>query len=241
MPAPEMSLAAPPITQLPEPPIFMLPPELPTPPEPPAPTADEAQPPGFMPAWPTSAIHQPVPAADRVVAHVTPVGRQPSAPGSAISALPPISALPAVGARPSAGTVYPASSGTATPASPPAPDPPPAAGAQPQSPAPSARYGEWARGQRSPANQRPQGTVYGRGAAVPVAVFPTGTALENSGSLTGHILSQGAADVPPPKARTARVIVIIVVILLVLVAGGLAVAYFAQDWVNGLFDNIRRG
>jgi hypothetical protein len=197
--------------------------------------AGEPESPVLMPAWPTSAIHQPgmppvtAQPADRIVAHAPLTGRQPPVPGAAnpISALPSISALPPISSPPSspapaggtpfstpqgrssAGTVYPSSGRRPAPVNAQPAVRPPA----PAQPTPSSRYGEWAR------SQRPQGTVYGRGGSVPVAVFPSGTALENSGSLTGHILSQGAADVPPPKSRTARVIVIIVVILLILVAG----------------------
>ncbi len=62
--------------------------------------------------------------------------------------------------------------------------------------------------------------------------------METSGSLTGHILSQGNEDAPAPKSRTAKVILIIVIILVVLVGGGLAVAYFFQDYITELFNNF---
>ncbi len=72
-------------------------------------------------------------------------------------------------------------------------------------------------------------------------MIPGAPSVENSGSLTGHILSQGAADTPPPKSRTAKVIVIILIILIVLVGGGLAVAFLFQDFVNNLFNNFSNG
>jgi hypothetical protein len=72
-------------------------------------------------------------------------------------------------------------------------------------------------------------------------MMPGAPSMENSGSLTGHILSQGSADAPPPKSRTAKVIVIIVIILLVLVGGGLAVAFLFEDFVTGLFDGFTSG
>ncbi len=72
----------------------------------------------------------------------------------------------------------------------------------------------------------------------PQQAFPPANPLESSGSLTGHILSQGSWDVPPPKSRTAKVIVVIGIILILLVAGGTALAIFAQDWFNELFGGI---
>jgi hypothetical protein len=99
---------------------------------------------------------------------------------------------------------------------------------------PSTGYGDWAR------NQRPQGTVYGgpgSGSASNNGPLPTGPGVgqqESTGSLTGHILSQGAEDVQP-KSRNVKVIVIIIVILLVLVGGGLAAAFFFQGFID---DNL---
>jgi hypothetical protein len=102
---------------------------------------------------------------------------------------------------------------------------------------PSAGFGDWARG------QRPQGTVYGGPEKDPAPEKPaepvTGTGqLESSGSLTGHILSQGNEDAPAPKSRTAKVIIIILVILLVLAAAGGAVAYFFQGFFSDLFGGF---
>ena len=62
--------------------------------------------------------------------------------------------------------------------------------------------------------------------------------LENSGSLTGHILSQGADDLPRSKGRTVRVIVFIAIILLVLVGGGFLIATLAQGYINDVFSNL---
>jgi hypothetical protein len=72
----------------------------------------------------------------------------------------------------------------------------------------------------------------------PQQAFPPAHPLESSGSLTGHILSQGSWDVPPPKSRTAKVVVVIAIILILLIAGGAAAAIFAQDWFNDLFGGI---
>jgi hypothetical protein len=97
---------------------------------------------------------------------------------------------------------------------------------------PSAGYGDWAR------NQRSQGTVYGGqgGDNGPLPMVPGMGAQENTGSLTGHILSQGSAD-EQPKSRNVKVIVIIIVILLVLVGGGLAAAFFFQGFINDHFGS----
>jgi hypothetical protein len=93
-------------------------------------------------------------------------------------------------------------------------------------PAPSAQYGEWAR------QQRPGGTVYGAGAPDqdrPAFTGPAGTSpLENSGSLTGHILAQGRPiEVPGEKSSGSRAVVfaMIGVCLVILLAAGAVVAH----------------
>jgi len=74
----------------------------------------------------------------------------------------------------------------------------------------SDRYGEWARA------GRPQGTVYG-GQPAPTALPMS---VENSGSLTGHILAQGHPVVPLPSTGRSKfmVAVVVVVCLLILAA-----------------------
>jgi hypothetical protein len=93
----------------------------------------------------------------------------------------------------------------------------------------SGQYEDWAR------RQRPQGTVYGSGAAAnqPASSSP----VEHSGSLTGQILRQGT-DEPPPKSNTTRVVVIMTVVLSLLVIVGLVVAVFAR---NALLDILKGG
>jgi hypothetical protein len=88
----------------------------------------------------------------------------------------------------------------------------------------SAQYGEWARG------QRPQGMVYG--AAGPDAADrtpawssveggpPTGS-LENSGSLTGHILAQGRPDEPEGASARSRTVVTVLIVVGLLIMVGL--------------------
>jgi hypothetical protein len=70
------------------------------------------------------------------------------------------------------------------------------------------QYGERARA------GRPQGTVYG---AQP---SPVPMSVEDSGSLTGHILAQGHPVVPLPSTGRSKFMVtlVVVVCLLVLVA-----------------------
>jgi hypothetical protein len=91
----------------------------------------------------------------------------------------------------------------------------------------SGRYEEWAR------RQRPHGTVYGSGGRA--ASQPPVSPLEYSGSLTGHLLSQGT-DGPPPRSSNMRVIVIMTVVLAVLVIAGLIIAVFAR---NALLDILK--
>jgi hypothetical protein len=118
---------------------------------------------------------------------------------------------------------------------PPAPASPapaqPAYTVPPAAPA-SSQYGQWARA------QRPQGTVYG--ASAPLGQ-PLGPPLEQSGSLTGHILARGAPDVLPPKARTARVIVILGVALGAVVVISFVIAIFFRDTLNQLFNGFFSG
>lgn len=100
------------------------------------------------------------------------------------------------------------------------------------------------------------GTVYGRGAAAAAPagqrthqregqIYPpvlhSGSPLEHSGSLTGHILAQGRSDAPTPKTRTAKVVVIMAAVLVFLVGMGLFVATIASDAVSELFGGMLGG
>jgi hypothetical protein len=78
--------------------------------------------------------------------------------------------------------------------------------------------------------------VYGSGARSahqPAAASP----LEHSGSLTGHLLSQGN-DAPPPKSRNTRVIVIMTVVMAVLVIAGLIIAVFARNLLLDILKGV---
>lgn len=56
----------------------------------------------------------------------------------------------------------------------------------------------------------------------------TSSLLDQSGSLTGHILRQGT-DAPPSESRTTRVVVIMTVVMTAVVIAGLIIAVFARN------------
>ncbi|MBM0261142.1 hypothetical protein KBX37_24670 [Micromonospora sp. U56] len=62
--------------------------------------------------------------------------------------------------------------------------------------------------------------------------------MENSGSLTGHILAQGWADTPAERSRTTRVVVVLAASLGLLVAISVLVVLLANDAMDGLVGNI---
>lgn len=68
-----------------------------------------------------------------------------------------------------------------------------------------------------------------------------GGSLENSGSLTGHILAQGRADSAAPTSNNAKVLVIGLVLLGLLVLVGLLAATMASDAVSNLFGRFMNG
>jgi hypothetical protein len=99
------------------------------------------------------------------------------------------------------------------------PNSPPAAAISPE-------YSQWAR------NQHAQGSVYG-------GYHGQGdSSLENSGSLTGHILAQGLADNAPQRGRTTKVIVIMSVVLGMAVVIGLLAATVASTTINNLLGGM---
>jgi hypothetical protein len=130
-----------------------------------------------------------------------------------------------------------------TPVAPPPPAPNPAQQPQPQPQAPAGTvYSRNAAGQHPQAartGQRPQGTVYG-GRPVGFTSPPPGR-MEVSGSLTGHILSQGQpdhTDAKPAKSSTGRVVVILAVALGTLVVLGMVVAIFFHDALTNLLKSL---
>ncbi|TDB73493.1 hypothetical protein E1182_21000 [Micromonospora sp. KC721] len=63
--------------------------------------------------------------------------------------------------------------------------------------------------------------------------------MENSGSLTGHILAQGWADSPAAeRSRTTRVVVVLATSLALLVAMSVLVVLLAGDVVRGFVEGM---
>ncbi|BCB80988.1 hypothetical protein GCM10022251_61000 [Phytohabitans flavus] len=62
--------------------------------------------------------------------------------------------------------------------------------------------------------------------------------LENSGSLTGHILSQGRSDGPTSAGNTAKVFLVMALVLGILVAVGALVVLVSGDTFSSLFDSF---
>ena len=66
--------------------------------------------------------------------------------------------------------------------------------------------------------------------------------MENSGSLTGHILSQGLQDADddeaPAKSSNLRVVIIIAVIVVVLLAAGYFAVTVARDFMDSVFSGV---
>ena len=93
-----------------------------------------------------------------------------------------------------------------------------------------------------PDQQGGRGTVYGGpdspGPADMTIVMPIRNPVENTGSLTGHILAQGWTDTPTSNAGTAKMIGVLVAGLAVLVAIGLLVVFAAGDTFSTLFGGM---
>ena len=199
-----------------------------------------------MPAWPTSALGGNAPRAPRPA-------DQPASMPAAEAALK--SGLPAWPAPQHAGTATPEPGPPAWPAptqagtAAPEPGLPAWPASALASNAPSARrsttypsansFGAMASHQAG-APPRVPGTVYGPGAAQPDSPgrFQPANHLENSGSLTGHILAQGSSDRPIPSSRSAKVVTVMIIVLVVLVAVGLLGATVARDAITGLLHNL---
>ncbi|WP_345301032.1 hypothetical protein [Dactylosporangium matsuzakiense] len=88
--------------------------------------------------------------------------------------------------------------------------------------------------------------MYGGKDGVPPTPLPAtdgGSPLENSGSLTGHILSQGAVesdddDEAPRRNGPRRVMIIISVMVVVLLVGGYFAVTLAHSFIDSVFGNI---
>lgn len=95
---------------------------------------------------------------------------------------------------------------------------------------------------RATTPQDGRGTVYGGpGGTAPAEMtvaIPTGNPVENTGSLTGHILAQGWTDTPTGNAGTGKMIAVLAAGLVVLVAIGLLVVFAAGDTFSSLFGGL---
>ncbi|RLP91499.1 hypothetical protein EAD89_11645 [Micromonospora sp. BL4] len=66
--------------------------------------------------------------------------------------------------------------------------------------------------------------------------------MENSGSLTGHILAQGWADTPAERSSsTTRVVIVLAAALGLLVGISVLVVLLANDALDGLVGNVLNG
>jgi hypothetical protein len=147
----------------------------------------------------------------------------------------------------SPGTVYPSTGAPAQPApehqQPPAIPPPDDESELEESAGTAAAaqsYGKWARNERASA-----GTVYGGPGGTSVSSRPAdggGSPFESSGSLTGHILSQGTEeaddDEAPAKSGNLKVIIIIAIIVVVLIVGGYFAVTLARSFMDSVFSGV---
>jgi hypothetical protein len=88
--------------------------------------------------------------------------------------------------------------------------------------------------------QRASGTVYGGTGGYPEMAMPVPvSSLENSGSLTGHILAQGWSDTPyAPSRGNAKVVVVMLLVLLGLVGMSLLFLFTAGDAFTRMFSGL---
>lgn len=92
----------------------------------------------------------------------------------------------------------------------------------------AADYHRWAQGQRP-------GRLYGQSDEPPAQMttaYPAAT-LDNSGSLTGHILAQGRSEPAPAKRSYAKVGLFLAVGLGVLIGIGVLVVLFVSNSITG--------
>jgi hypothetical protein len=95
---------------------------------------------------------------------------------------------------------------------------------------------------RGPGEAGRPGTVYGGpgtdGPGFATVHLPAGNPLENSGSLTGHILAQGWTDTPSAqRSSTARVVIVLAASLGLLVAISVLVVLMANDALGGFLGS----
>ncbi|WCN81865.1 hypothetical protein [Micromonospora sp. LH3U1] len=106
----------------------------------------------------------------------------------------------------------------------------------------SAGRGASARAGRHDGGSDLAGTVYGSGEGPGfTTIAMSANAVENSGSLTGHILAQGWADTPAERSGNARVMIVLAAALAVLVAISVLVVVLAGDALDGLVGSVLNG
>jgi hypothetical protein len=88
--------------------------------------------------------------------------------------------------------------------------------------------------------QRGQGTVYSTGGYPAIDMtMPVSDPLENSGSLTGHILAQGWYDAPVEQRRSnLKVVVAMLAVLGLLVTVSLVFVFTAGDAFTNMVKNL---
>jgi hypothetical protein len=88
--------------------------------------------------------------------------------------------------------------------------------------------------------QRGEGTVYGgHQSAIDMTMPVTMNPVENSGSLTGHILSQGwDRGVDTPRRSNLKVGIAMLVVLLVLVGVSLLFLFTAGDAFTDMVNDV---
>lgn len=88
--------------------------------------------------------------------------------------------------------------------------------------------------------QRGPGTVYSTGGYPSIDMtMPVSDPLENSGSLTGHILAQGWYDAPVEQRRSnVKVVVAMLAVLGLLVTVSLIFVFTAGDAVTDMIKNL---
>ena len=66
-------------------------------------------------------------------------------------------------------------------------------------------------------------------------------AMENSGSLTGHVLSRGTVDRPTPRSRVFVIVVVMLLVISLMGLIGLIAATTAGELVRSFFDSVLGG
>lgn len=96
--------------------------------------------------------------------------------------------------------------------------------------------------QRQPVHEgRTAGTIYGGPEGHVTVSVPMRNPVENTGSLTGHILAQGWADTPASSESTTKVVVILLIGIAILIAIGLLIVFAAGDTFGGIFGGLLTG